>query len=674
MERKNLGQKIVIERFFSSLILGFQRVLYSTFIGAIVYILFFNYFIGLKYFFIPINYYFHKIMLFILPYLYNIEDDFFSSFFRKIFNYKRIYYNYSIYSEMQNLINKYFLISAFTSLAISVSFFIFITKYFNKKGKILNEGRHYRGLKLVTKKEFDKEIKTVIKSNETGLSYTKKDLYIGKEKIRIPSNIGANMWSCLGNAGTGKSQTIFSMLLQISQFGDKVIIVDPAGEYFKYFGKKDDIILSLYDVRSEYYSFWNEGFSSLKIAQSLIEDMDGGNVFWSKAGQALFAAMMELSTNSEEMYNLLFLKYDELKDKLINKKLAAGIVLGEAEQAGGVLSTAAVDLVWLLDMNYWPKKCGKKEAFSINKWVKNNSDKRWVFLTCSDKNWTTSKHLIRLWTDIAIYSAFERGVSKDNIPIWLVCDELSSIGKLPSMSLLEDRGRKYNLGLIVGYHTPSQLEVIYGKAKTKVIMQGLQNQILFRSNEQEMLEYMSQQCGEAEYIQTNSSSTFGVKNSESISDNIIRKRNVLPDEFKDLKNMNAYLKVSGHNPVRIKIQRIQLPEKNIAEASYIPNLDKWDGFLNGVKLIKDDEKEENTLVESLENNIADTLKLEPLIHNDLNDAVQNIEKIIVNTSELNDNVNCEVISENTNEIQKINNEIILEENDKNRLNFNNLGF
>ena len=49
----------------------------------------------------------------------------------------------------------------------------------------------------------------------------KKDLYIGKRKIRIPSNIGTNMWSCLGNAGTGKSQTIFSMLLQISQFGDK---------------------------------------------------------------------------------------------------------------------------------------------------------------------------------------------------------------------------------------------------------------------------------------------------------------------------------------------------------------------------------------------------------------------------------------------------------------------
>ena len=44
--------------------------------------------------------------------------------------------------------------------------------------------------------------------------------------------------------------------------------------------------------------------------------MDGGNVFGIKAGQALFAAMMELSTNSEEMYNLLFLKYDELKISL----------------------------------------------------------------------------------------------------------------------------------------------------------------------------------------------------------------------------------------------------------------------------------------------------------------------------------------------------------------------
>ena len=105
-----------------------------------------------------------------------------------------------------------------------------------------------------------------------------------------------------------------------------------------------------------------------------------------------------------------------------------------------------------------------------------------------------------------------------------MCDELSSIGKLPSMSLLEDRGRKYNLWINSRLSYSMQLEVIYGKKQNKSNNARFAKSNTFRSNEQEMLEYMSQQCGEAEYIQTNSSSTFGVKKKfRSISDNIIRK-------------------------------------------------------------------------------------------------------------------------------------------------------
>jgi hypothetical protein len=51
--------------------------------------------------------------------------------------------------------------------------------------------------------------------------------------------------------------------------------------------------------------------------------------------------------------------------------------------------------------------------------------------------------------------------------------------------------------------------------------------------------------------------------------------------------MNAYLKVAGHNPTKIKINYLNLEEINVADASYMPGHDHWDGTLNGVKLIKD---------------------------------------------------------------------------------------
>lgn len=604
MDRKNLGQKVVFERIFDSLSLSLQRLKWSLLLGLISYCFSYHFMVGIKYINIP----------FLLRYYKFLSDnpDF---ILRKFFTHNQLQQNIFYYEKMNHLVAKYVLISSCISIFSVLLCFVILTKFFKKKGLQLNAGRHYRGLKIVTKNELKNDIETEIKSGETGLKYTNKDFHIGKENIRIPRSLGASMWAFLGNAGTGKSQGIFHMLLQIRDFKEKVMIVDPAGEYYKYFGRKNDVILSLYDVRSELYSFWNEGLHPLRIAKALIEDIGGNNEFWSKAGQALFAGLLVLNDNEKDIYNTLFLPYDELKDKLKEKKLAAGIVLGEAEQAGSVLSTAAVDLVWLNDMNVWARKCGKTDPFSINKWVRNNDDKRWVFLTSSDKHWAASKHLIRLWTDIAVLAAFERGDSQLNENIWLVCDELSTIGKLPSMSLLEDRGRKYGMGLIAGFQTPSQLETIYGKALTKVIIQGLQNQICFRAGEQEMLEYMSQLCGEAEYIQATSSSTFGAKNSESISDQIIRRRNVLPDEFKALKNMNAYLKVAGHNPTQIKIDYLKLEKINVAEASYIPNHDKWDGTLNGVKIIKDE-----PLI--IENKIGNTAQSNELKENDIYEKIE----------------------------------------------------
>ncbi len=577
MDRKNLGQKIVVERFFDSISLIIQRLKYSFLIALLSYCLSFHLFFNIRNIFIPIQYFYYS-------FIYNHHVKLFDKFLPHEFVKIRFYFFKKIFGWMVQ--KEIYSISIFC--VVFILSYILMTRFFSKKGDLLNQGRHYRGLRIVTKKEFDNEIEMEIKSCETGLKYSENDIFIGSEKIRIPRQLGANMWAYLGNSGTGKSQAIFSHLIQIRKHQEKCIIVDPGGEYYKIFGEKNDIILSLYDVRSEFYSFWEEGLNPLRIAKSLIEENSCSQDFWSKAGQALFAALITLNSNAQDMYQMLFLEYEELKVKLRNAGLAAGIVLGEAEQAGSVLATAAVDLVWLKDLNYWAQKCGKTNPFSISKWVKNDEDKRWVFLTSDDKNWSTSKHLIRLWTDIAVLSSFERKTHVKTVPLWLVCDELSSIGKLPSMSILEDRGRKYGMGLITGFQTPSQLEVIYGKPLARVIIQGLQNMVFFRSNEQEMLEFMSQMCGDAEYIQTTASQSFSNKNTESVSDQIIRKRNILPDEFKALKNMNAFLKISSHNPVRIKIDYLEFPIKNEPNASYVPHFDVWDGWIKDKKFIQDE--------------------------------------------------------------------------------------
>lgn len=676
MERKNLGQKIVIERIFNYLKLMIQRIFYSFIIGFISYVTLFISFVGVKNFFIPFFYYTYKFILFFLPYLYSEEEKYISDYFKKIFNFKNIYYKYNIYYNMQSIINKYFLISSISSILLSFVFFFLISRYFNKKGKIINDGRHYRGLKVVDKKQFNEAIRQEIRSGETGLNYTEKDLYVGKDKLRIPKNLGGNMWAYLGVSGTGKSQAMFDQLLLIRSYEEKAIIVDPAGEYCKRFCRENDVILSLYDVRSEPYSFWEEGLDPMTIATSLIEDLNSTNPFWSKAGQALFAGLLALNDSPQKMYDMLLENTDTLKIKFKKEANAAGVVLGEGEQAGGVISTAAVDLLWLKNMNHWANKQSKNKPFSIMKWAKNNDDKRWVFLTYSDRHKNVAKHLVRLWSDLAVLGAFSRGECPENVLIWLVCDELSTIGKLPSMSLLEDRGRKYGLGLMAGFQTPSQLEVIYGVALAKVMIQGLQNIVMFRSNEKEMLEFMSQNCGEAEYIQSNSSSSFassGDKNSESMTEQIIKRRNVLPDEFRLLKNNNAYLKVSAHNPIAIKIKHKKLPFINESDLSFVPHYEHWDGKINGKYVINENNNvhqisdSDSLVLEDFNNNIE--------INKNYKQEESDIKDNIINT-DLSPHENLDevkILSINSSENQDINNEFITTI-EKKPFNINKIGF
>lgn len=462
-----------------------------------------------------------------------------------------------------------------TLIVLGVSTFVIfslLTFLFYKYGKKEGETKVLRGQGLLKKRSLVKSLKKYKKT------FSSIPLYFGKEKIPIPLDFGGGHFSILGASGTGKTQCILSLIEQIRTLSQKALIVDPGGEYYSKIGKKNDVILSLYDKRSQLFDFWSEGVDLNFISKALIETQGeaSSQSFWSKAGQSLFYGMMSIFHSQEELFEAFFHPYSELKSKLKEKRQLASSLLGHDELASSVFASAAVDLNFLGHMNYWPKKEGRKIPFSLTSWTKDDSDRRFVFLISNEEHWESSKHLIRLWFDLACLGSLGRQISRETPHLWMISDEISKIGRLPTLPLIPDVGRKYNTHLVAGFQAISQFEHIYGRDKTRSILQGFQNNVFFRANEESLKKHMSDVCGDLEIEESTQSVSFGKEDyndRENLSKQRRLKKIFLPTEFSQLKNLEAVLKLPSLGPSKIHFQYKDFPNKYKASFSQIPSED-----------------------------------------------------------------------------------------------------
>lgn len=427
------------------------------------------------------------------------------------------------------------------------------------------EPRFLRGVRIVTPEEQAKEIEAKVKSGGN-VKYTPSDLVIGAEKIRVPVGLGNSFWGLIGDSGTGKSSFIKNALLQIRSHGEKTFIFDPNGEFYSQFGRPGDHILSLYDDRAEFFDFWVDGFENMTIASSLVEERgDGGGSsgFWSKAGQLLFAGLLHKCRSQQELWDMLQMPWAEIKAILLAEGHISQRLLDEAKMASSILGTAAVDLYFLGYLNYWATQQGRTNPFSIRKWVGDNTDKSWVFVTVMDGHKAASRELVRMWFDLCINALFERGESKANTPVHVICDEFETLGNCPSLVTLLSRGRKYDGSLTLGMQARSQLDASF-KKMAPTVLQGLQDKLFLRSTDPEMAEYASRALGEQEVEETNYVTAIS-KDGESVSTSthVGKRRVVLPDEVQMLPDMEGYLWLAQEiNPAPITLEFIKLPAIN----------------------------------------------------------------------------------------------------------------
>lgn len=462
------------------------------------------------------------------------------------------------------------IIFAFTSIVAGFG----LRYYFVLRGQKLSEERYLRGAKLLLPSELNAEIDAA-RDNNGKLKYveTPLDLWVGRERIRVPARMTYLHLVAAGVSGTGKTQMINSLLKQVEEKPrQKCLILDLNGQYYSRFGRPGDKIISLYDQRSEAWSFYNENVPPEFFAEALVELNEGsGNKFFSNAGRALMTDVISLNTNVQGVWRDLTTKPAELLPKL-DGGISPGL-LGAPEQAAGVIASASVEMNFLRHLNHWNRS---EDFFSITDWVL-SQDEDWVFLIVKDIDLAAVKPLMRLWFDLAVGGVLQREEKKDYPHLWIVCDELPGLGVLPSFGKLLSQGRKYKATLVAGYQVQGQIRHLYGKDQAEEIFSGLQNKFIFRTPDPNASKEESATLGEQDVEEISSGIQFGASptsDRNSLNRAIKTRPVVMASELQNLPDLTAYVKLCEFNATRVRFDYQSYPELNEPSIREIPPTSK----------------------------------------------------------------------------------------------------
>lgn len=490
------------------------------------------------------------------------------------------------YAQRQHTL---YLWTAIVTACVAILAWVLLCTWLSKRSKVsekIRSGEH----SLVTGKELTTMIKCATKDKKRPHSFREHDVVFGRQKIRVCNEtIGLHL-GIGGASQTGKTNVINQLLLSRRGAKEKVFIVDPGGEFYARFGQKDDVILSLHDARTQTWDFWSEGVSEEEMAKALVEvrdGMDASTKFFQTTGRAVLTSLLRIAGKKneplKELWRLANLSAGDLEAVLKSHNEISHRYLGQGDsgQAAGVIATSLMNLEFLKYLNHHAKnrKSDTKKpqkAFSIRQWVLDETAQtahNWVFLVATDMHWEQTKPLMRLWFDIASTSILEREVPflaqssapQFLTPLWLVCDEISTVGLLPSLPKVLDRGYKYSGRLVLGFQSLAQITQIYGFDAAQNILQGLQNILIFACNETKLAQEFSARLGKSEVEDYESSVTpASGKNPErvSISTRQREKVSVTDAEILSLPENQGYLKLARFPPMKIDFEYTKLPNVN----------------------------------------------------------------------------------------------------------------
>jgi len=361
-----------------------------------------------------------------------------------------------------------------------------------------------------------------------------------------------------GTTGSGKTNCFIELLQQIRECGDRAVIVDSTSELFqRFFQEKKDLLLNPLDVRSQNWNLWaecQEKYHFNEFAECLIPASSHHDVFWTNAARDIFVETAKLlhergSTSYEELINHSIKKpIKDIAEFYARSSVASMMNIAAEKTSQSIRSTLATAIRCFESLE-------EGGEFSIRKWMLENHENQWLFLSCQPDQRALLRPLFSGWLAIAVRSLLARG-STPKGKTWFIIDELPTLNHLPELPKALAEVRKYGGCFVIGLQSVSQLEDIYGRATTQTMSGLTGTKIIFRASETIAAKRMSELLGEQEVMEAVESISFGahqVRDGVSLSDQKRRQVTIPYTDILQLNNLEAYLKLPGNYPIA-KIQ------------------------------------------------------------------------------------------------------------------------
>lgn len=368
--------------------------------------------------------------------------------------------------------------------------------------------------------------------------------------VRVPRGAEPYHLLVVGSTGSGKSVALTQLLDHIQARGDVALIVDSGGEYAsRYYNPQRDYIINPFDDRCVPWSPTAElegPWDAEALAKSMIPDGVGDSKEWNGYAQTLVTSVLrkliELQRLSikDLLYYCQAAPLEELSEFLAGTPAAAQLV---SDRTFGSIRTIATS--YLATYAYLSDN---SNPFSVAKFIRREAP-GFAFLTYRDDQLDSLRNMISCVLDVAARTILAMPANSQR-RVWLVIDEFASIGKVQSIEAVATKARKVGGCLVLGLQAVSQLRDRYGEHGAQTILSCLSSWLVLRCSDADTAEYISKYIGETELSRLNkgesSSDTGG---SDSLNEQILTQRAVLPVELQRLANLSGFFKLAGDYPI-----------------------------------------------------------------------------------------------------------------------------
>lgn len=448
--------------------------------------------------------------------------------------------------------------------------FITIVLAWSKFGATLKtEKTKEGGNKILTAKEVRQNLHKIGKAS---------DLKIGD--MPLVKDMETMNFLVSGSIGSGKTNLMHNLLPQVELREEPAIVIDNTGEMIaKYYDpSRGDIIFNPFDDRSKGWNFWKdcaqkkdlEKFSDILIGFNSRKNNRGANDFWEESSASIFVACAALlqqckQYSIEELYRMLCQTEDREMYKILkDTNVAKYFTKDNAKTTASIMSVLMTNIKPLRFL----KDSSKMGEFSIEEYINkiNAGSSSWLFLSTDPSARELTIPLNAAILELFI-SRMRRTRTNPNNKLWIVMDELPSLGRLPSLPQLMQEGRKYGSCVLSGLQSTSQLYQHYGDADASNLIGLFKTKFAFASDDPRMGELYSKLCGSVTTISHQKNTSFGANEfRDGVSYNEKREKSPLVsyEEFSKLNIGECYtlLPLESVRVSRIQVSEAKLKDKN----------------------------------------------------------------------------------------------------------------